>query len=38
MDTGTSVDDHDYQVPFKFTAKIDKLTNRAGSPAAYIRG
>jgi arylsulfatase len=25
-DTGTSVDDHDYQVPFKFTGKIDKLT------------
>jgi arylsulfatase len=21
-DTGTSVDDHDYQIPFKFTAKI----------------
>jgi len=25
-DTGTPVDDHDYQVPFKFTGKIDKLT------------
>jgi arylsulfatase len=24
--TGTSVDDQDYQVPFKFTGKIDKLT------------
>jgi arylsulfatase len=25
-DTGTPVDDADYQVPFKFTGKIDKLT------------
>jgi arylsulfatase A-like enzyme len=25
-DTGTPVDDHDYQVPFKFTGTIDKLT------------
>ena len=25
-DTGTPVDDRDYQVPFKFTSKIDKLT------------
>lgn len=25
-DTGTSVDDQDYQVPFKFTGTIDKLT------------
>ena len=25
-DTGTPVDDHDYQVPFPFTGKIDKLT------------
>jgi arylsulfatase len=25
-DTGTPVDDHDYEVPFKFTGKIDKLT------------
>jgi arylsulfatase len=25
-DTGTPVDDQDYQVPFKFTAKLDKLT------------
>jgi arylsulfatase A-like enzyme len=25
-DTGTPVDDSDYQVPFKFTGKIDKLT------------
>jgi arylsulfatase A-like enzyme len=24
-DTGTPVDDHDYQVPFKFTGKIEKL-------------
>ena len=25
-DTGTSVDDHDYQVPFAFTGRLDKLT------------
>ena len=25
-DTGTPVDDHDYQVPFKFTGKLNKLT------------
>jgi len=25
-DTETPVDDHDYQVPFNFTGKIDKLT------------
>ena len=25
-DTGTPVDDHDYQVPFAFTGKIDRLT------------
>jgi hypothetical protein len=25
-DTGTPVDDKDYQVPFKFTGTIDKLT------------
>ena len=25
-DTGTPVDDRDYQVPFKFTGKLTKLT------------
>jgi arylsulfatase len=25
-DTETPVDDHDYQVPFRFTGKLDKLT------------
>src|SRR5262249_52587935 len=25
-DTGTPIDDHDYQVPFTFTGGIDKLT------------
>ena len=25
-DTGTPVDDHDYQVPFRFTGKLNKLT------------
>ncbi|MBB3392898.1 arylsulfatase [Rhizobium sp. BK275] len=31
IDTGTSVDDEDYQVPFSFTGKIDKLTVNLGS-------
>jgi len=26
LDTGTPVDDQDYQVPFRFTGKLDKLT------------
>jgi hypothetical protein len=26
LETGTPVDDRDYQVPFRFTGKIDKLT------------
>ncbi len=26
IDTGTPVDDQDYQVPFRFTGKLDKLT------------
>ena len=30
IDTGTPVDDQDYQVPFKFTGKIKKLTIRLG--------
>jgi arylsulfatase len=30
VDTGTPVDDQDYQVPFKFTGKIDKLTVKLG--------
>ena len=25
-DTGTPMDDNDYQVPFRFTGKLDKLT------------
>jgi len=25
-DTGSPIDDNDYQVPFNFTGKIDKLT------------
>ena len=28
--TGTGVDDSDYQVPFRFTGKIAKLTIRLG--------
>ncbi len=31
-DTGTPVDDQDYQVPFKFTGKIDKLTVAVAAP------
>lgn len=30
IDTGTPIDDKDYQVPFKFTGKIDKLTVKLG--------
>ena len=30
IDTGTSVDGQDYQVPFPFTGKIDKLTVKLG--------
>jgi arylsulfatase len=29
-DTGTGVDDRDYQVPFKFTGKLNKLTVQLG--------
>jgi arylsulfatase A-like enzyme len=31
-DTGTPVDDQDYQVPFKFSGKIDKLTVSIAPP------
>ena len=31
-DTGTPVDDHDYQVPFRFTGKLDKLTLKLEPP------
>jgi arylsulfatase len=31
-DTGTSVDDADYQVPFRFTGKLDKLTLKIERP------
>jgi hypothetical protein len=31
-DTGTPVDDKDYQVPFKFTGKLDKLTLTIARP------
>jgi len=31
-DTGTSVDDKDYQVPFTFTGKIDKITLTINRP------
>jgi hypothetical protein len=31
-DTGTPVDDKDYQVPFKFTGKINKLTIKVDRP------
>ena len=31
-DTGTPVDDNDYQVPFRFTGKLDKLTLKINRP------
>jgi hypothetical protein len=31
-DTGTPVDDNDYQVPFKFTGKLTKLTLTVDRP------
>jgi hypothetical protein len=31
-DTGTPVDDKDYQVPFKYTGKLNKLTLTIGRP------
>ena len=31
-DTGTPVDDQDYQVPFRFTGKLDKLTLKVEPP------
>jgi hypothetical protein len=30
VDTGTPVDDKDYQVPFRFTGKLNKLTVKLG--------
>jgi hypothetical protein len=30
IDTGTPVDDEDYQVPFPFTGTIDKLSVKLG--------
>ena len=30
VDTRTSVDEKDYQVPFRFTGKLDKLTFKLG--------
>ena len=30
VDTGTAVDEQDYQVPFGFTGKIDKVTVKLG--------
>ena len=31
-DTGTPVDDRDYQVPFRFTGKLNKLTIKIDRP------
>ena len=36
-DTGTPVDDEDYQLPFRFTGKLDKLTLNV-QPASGDRG
>jgi hypothetical protein len=30
LDSGTPVDDQDYQVPFRFTGKIGRLTVKLG--------
>jgi hypothetical protein len=30
VDTRTPVDDNDYQVPFRFTGKLNKLTYKLG--------
>jgi hypothetical protein len=32
VDTGTPVDDADYQVPFRFTGKLEKLTLKIDRP------
>ena len=32
VDTRTGVDDNDYQVPFKFTGNVDKLTIKLVPP------
>lgn len=32
LDTRTGVNDADYQVPFRFTGKLDKLTAKLGPP------
>jgi arylsulfatase len=37
-DTGTPVDDRDYQVPFRFTGKLHKLTLTIGPSAAHAGG
>ena len=37
-DTGTPVDDRDYQVPFTFTGKLDKLTLTIDRPQAHACG
>ena len=34
VDTRTGVDDNDYQVPFRFTGKLDKLTVKLDLPNA----
>jgi hypothetical protein len=37
-DTGTPVDDKDYQVPFKFTGKLNKLTLTIDRPTEARAG
>lgn len=36
VDTGTPVDDQDYQVPFRFTGKINKLTVKLAAPELSV--
>ena len=38
MDTRTGVNDADYQVPFAFTGKIDKLTFKIGPSQMMAAG
>jgi S-adenosylmethionine synthetase len=38
VDTRTGVDDKDYQVPFRFTGKLDKLTVKLGPPQLAAAG
>ena len=34
MDTGTPIDDRDYQVPFAFTGRLNRITVDTGETSA----